>query len=172
MIMKLTKIMAIAAVCALALSFEACAKSAEKAAAEEYAEVNMDKPSNVQTPTSDDQFRPGFKPSKPTLIDFNALWCGPCRLLTPGFDLAAASYGDRVDFYSINVDSFPATATAYNVRSIPYVMLVMPDGTMTEHIGLTDFVEGLDPNSEPTQEQLDNAIYTNIAKMLDSALKK
>lgn len=162
------------ALSALALSFEACAKSTEKAEAaaqENYSQADMDQPSNVLSPTSDSQFRPGFKPAKPTMIDFNATWCGPCQLLAPGFDLAAAKYAGKVDFYSIDVDNFPKTAEAYNVHSIPYVMIVMPDGSMTSHIGLNDFIDGLNTATDPSEAQITDAVFDNISKMLDDAVK-
>ena len=167
--MKIAKFFAIAVVAAATLSVNACAQKGQKAAVD--AAANMEQPSDIKVPASDTQFRPGMKVDKPTLVDFNAVWCGPCQMLTPAFDLAAAEYAGKVDFYSINVDSFPQTAQAYAVQGIPYLVLIMPDGTMQEHVGLNDFIEGLDPESNPTQDEITNTLFSNMKKMIDSAIK-
>lgn len=83
---------------------------------------------------NDNAYRPGFKPKRLTVLDFNATWCGPCRQLAPVFKEAAAKYTD-VDFVSIDVDKMQATANAFGVQSIPTVMIVSPDGSATTYIG-------------------------------------
>ena len=64
-----------------------------------------------------------------TIIDFNATWCGPCRMFAPTFAKAAAKFDGKANFVSVDIDKFPEFATKYGVRSIPFVAFVKPDGT-------------------------------------------
>ena len=76
------------------------------------------------------------KPEKLTIIDFNATWCGPCRAFAPTFEAAAEKYGAKVDFYSVDVDQHQALARELNIRSIPAILFIHPDGTRDWSIGL------------------------------------
>jgi len=58
-------------------------------------------------------------------IYFSAPWCGPCRMFGPVMDRINAS---GIPVEKINVDSAPATAAAYNVRSVPTTILVDSQG--------------------------------------------
>jgi thioredoxin 1 len=60
---------------------------------------------------------------RPVVVDFWAPWCGPCRVVSPILDDLAGQHGDRVEFVKLNVDDNPATASRYNVLSIPTVIL-------------------------------------------------
>lgn len=60
---------------------------------------------------------------KPTIIDFWAEWCGPCRALGPIFEKVAASHGDKINFAKINIDDNPQTPARYGVMSIPTLIL-------------------------------------------------
>ena len=61
--------------------------------------------------------------AKPTIVDFWAEWCGPCRQLGPVLDAIAAEYSEQVDVVKVNVDENPAIASKYGITSIPAVYL-------------------------------------------------
>jgi len=69
--------------------------------------------------------------STPTLIDFWAPWCGPCRALGPTIDKLAADLGDRAQVGKVNIDDHPEIAAKFGISSIPTVV-VFKDGQVTD----------------------------------------
>ena len=63
---------------------------------------------------------------KPVLLDFWASWCGPCRMVSPIIDEIAAEKGD-IKVGKVNVDEQPELAGAFQVMSIP-TLVVMKKG--------------------------------------------
>jgi thioredoxin 1 len=63
---------------------------------------------------------------KPTVVDFWATWCGPCRLVAPEIDKLAVKYAGSVDVVKVDVDANPATAMKYGIMSIPTVAFFKP----------------------------------------------
>lgn len=60
---------------------------------------------------------------KVTLVDFWAVWCGPCRTMEPVIERLATKLGGSVNFGKLNVDEHPGIATKFEVQSIPTFML-------------------------------------------------
>ena len=71
--------------------------------------------------------------SLPVVIDLWAAWCGPCRTLEPVIAELADEMAGRLRFAKLNVDENPATASRFNVRSIP-TLLVLKGGKEIDRI--------------------------------------
>ena len=71
--------------------------------------------------------------SKPSLVDFWAPWCGPCKALTPILNEIATEHGDKVNVYKVNVDENTDLAQEHGGQSIPTIM-VFKGGKISETI--------------------------------------
>jgi thioredoxin 2 len=67
--------------------------------------------------------------SGPVLVDCWAPWCAPCRMVAPVLDELASKYAGNVRIAKLNTDENPVTASQYNIRSIP-TMLLFKDGKL------------------------------------------
>jgi thioredoxin 1 len=67
------------------------------------------------------------------MVDFWAVWCGPCRLVAPSVEALAEEYAGRVKVGKLDVDNNQQTATQFNVRSIPTI-LFFRDGKVVDQV--------------------------------------
>jgi thioredoxin 1 len=75
---------------------------------------------------------------KPALVDFWAVWCGPCRVIGPIVEELAAEYGDRVVVGKLDVDANRDTAVKYGIQAIPTLLLVNNGEIADRIVGVTD----------------------------------
>ena len=75
-----------------------------------------------------------LKADKPVLADFNAEWCGPCRMLKPVLEEIASEVQDY-KVVSINIDDSDSLAAEYDVSSIPCLVVFKDGKEVSRNIG-------------------------------------
>jgi thioredoxin 1 len=60
---------------------------------------------------------------RPTLVDFYATWCGPCKSMAPILDQLKKEMGDQLRVIKIDVDRNPAVADKFKIRGVPTFIL-------------------------------------------------
>lgn len=68
-----------------------------------------------------------IKESKPTLVDFFATWCGPCKMQSPIIEEVKQAVGDKANVLKVDVDKARELSVRYEIRSVP-TLIVFKDG--------------------------------------------
>lgn len=72
---------------------------------------------------TDAEFENAIKSDQPTLVDFWAPWCGPCKAIGPVIEDLASEYEGKVTIAKMNVDDNPETPGKFGIRAIPTLIL-------------------------------------------------
>lgn len=73
---------------------------------------------------------------KPTLVDFFATWCGPCKMQAPILEQVKQSLGDKVNIVKVDIDKNQELAARYRVQSIPTLILFKGSEALWRAVGL------------------------------------
>ena len=86
-------------------------------------------PTSVTEATSANFKKEVLQSKQKVLVDFNADWCGPCKMLAPELEKLADAYDGKVKVAKINVDHERELAASFHVSSIP-ALFILKDGVV------------------------------------------
>ena len=91
----------------------------------------------VATFTDDNFDAQVLQASQPVLVDFWAVWCGPCKAQAPIVEELARQYQGKIKVGKLDIDAHPNTTDAYQVEAIPTILLFKDGVKIGEFVGLT-----------------------------------
>ena len=74
-----------------------------------------------------------LRSEQPVLVDFWAVWCGPCKAIAPIVDGLAATYAGKLKVAKVNVDDNASTPSRYGIRGIP-ALLFFKGGKVADQV--------------------------------------
>lgn len=83
-----------------------------------------------------DDFNKLISDEKPTLVDFFATWCGPCKMQGPMLDQVKNEVGDTANIIKVDIDKNQALAARYNVRSVPTLIMFKLGTAVWREVGV------------------------------------
>lgn len=76
-----------------------------------------------------------MKSDKPVVLDFWAVWCGPCRMIGPLVEEMSNEYGDKAVIGKVDVDSNNVISMKYGIRNIPTVLFIKNGEVVDKVVG-------------------------------------
>ncbi|MFN3801483.1 MULTISPECIES: thioredoxin [Belliella] len=84
---------------------------------------------------TDSNFEEIMKSEQPILVDFWAEWCGPCKMIGPVVEELAGDYEGKAVVGKVDVDSNPAVAAQFGIRSIPTLLFFKGGQIVDKQVG-------------------------------------
>jgi thioredoxin len=69
-----------------------------------------------------------YRGDLPSIIDFYADWCGPCKMVSPILDDLSAEYAGKLHIYKVNTDKEQELSAAFGIQSIPSILFIPKEG--------------------------------------------
>jgi len=88
--------------------------------------------------------------NRPVVVDFHALWCGPCKTQAPILKQVSDQFGDKIRIIKIDVDLNQALASRYQIQSVPTLMIFKNGSIIHKQPGIH------------TKAQLENILLKNM----------
>jgi thioredoxin 1 len=76
-----------------------------------------------------------LRSEQPVLVDFWAVWCGPCKAIAPIVEGVAATYAGKLKVAKVNVDQNAATPSRYGIRGIPALLFFKGGKVIDQVVG-------------------------------------
>lgn len=88
----------------------------------------------VQHIESKEQFQALLQSGKPTLVDFWATWCGPCKRIAPIIEELGTEYEGRANVVKVDVEEVDEVAVDFQVTSIPTLVFLDKEGKLAQRL--------------------------------------
>jgi thioredoxin 1 len=85
------------------------------------------------------KFQDSIKSDKPTLVDFFATWCGPCKTMSPIVDQLKTKMGNQLTVLKVDIDKNQHAVELYKIRSVPTIILFKKGKMIWKQAGGLDF---------------------------------
>lgn len=114
---------------------EVAAADSVEAAANEATATETAAPAGEVVRVATPSDNPEPTDAKAVVIDFSAVWCGPCQQFKPVYHAVAGEYAAKADFFAADVDECPDLAKKYDISSIPCIVILKKGAEPVKHVG-------------------------------------